>query len=148
MTQHPCIRQLSGLKGMTIRTSPNSAIQLLACLIQAAVIYLATDGSHEATVTLQRSLSSRTSAHSTSSTRTSNHNRVGLSSSYENRMYENSLDSATFVEGQATRRRSVNPGHSKPAEVISLMARQRNPPSDSTIDSIIRETSIWATDEV
>ena len=56
-------------------------------------------------------------------------------------MYENYLDSATSVEDQDTRRLSVSPGRSRTAEVTSLVARQRNPLPDSTMDSITREMS-------
>ena len=56
-------------------------------------------------------------------------------------MYENSLDSAISAEDQDTRHQSVSVGRSRMAEVTSLVARQRNPPLDSTMDSITRETN-------
>ena len=95
-----------------------------------------------------RSLSSQLPSNSHGSGAKSNPLRAGHSSINKTRMYENSLDSATSAEDQSTRHRSVSLGRSRMAEVTSLVARQCNPPSDSTTDSIIREMSIWATDEV
>ena len=141
MTQLPYTRRLNGLRGTTICSSPSSVLRLLAQLTQVVVIHLATGGSHGATATLARSLSSRASAPSTSSTRASNQPRVDPSSTNKTRMYENSLDSAISAEDQGIRCQSVSLGRSRMAEVTSLMVRQRNPPPDSTMDSITRETS-------
>ena len=141
MTQPPCTKQQSGLRGTITCTSPSSILQLLACLTQEAVIHLATDGSRGATATLAQSLSCRASTHSTSSARASNQPRVDPSSTYITRMYGNSLDSATSAGDQGTRHLSVSLGHSRMVEVTSLVARQCKPPPDSTMDSIIRETN-------
>ena len=147
MTQHPCTRQLSGLRGSTICTSPSRVLQLLAHPIQEAVNHLATDGSRGAAATLLQSLSSQVSTHSSRSARASNHYRVGLSSSHKTKMYENSLDSATSVDEQGTKRRSVGQSCSKLAEVISLEASLRNPLTGWDQDHIIRETNERATCE-
>ena len=56
-------------------------------------------------------------------------------------MYENSLDSATSAEDQGTRRLSVSLGHSRTAEVSSLMESSRNLITEWDQAHIIRETS-------
>ena len=147
MTQLPCTRQQSGLRGMAISTFPSSLLQLLACPIQAAVIHLATDGSRGATATLQQSLSSQASAHSSRSARASNHHRVGLSSSNKTRTYGNSLDNATSVVIQGTKRWNVGPGRSMLGEVTSLEERSRNLLTGWDQAHIIRETNESATRE-
>ena len=141
MTQLPCTKRLNGLRGTRIRTSPNSVQRLLAQLTQVVVIHLATGGSHGATTTLARSLSSRASAPSTSSARASNQPRVDPSSTNKTRMYENSLDSAISAEDQGRRRRSVSLGHSRTAEVTSLVESSRNLITGWDQAHIIRETN-------
>ena len=123
------------------RNFPSSILQLLARLTQEAVIHLATDGSRGATANLVRSLSSRASAPSTSSDRANNQPRVGPSSTYKTRMYENSPDSATFAEDQGTRHQSVSPGRSRTAEVTSLVESSRNLITGWDQAHIIRETN-------
>ena len=147
MTQLPCTRRLNGLRGTTIRTSLSSVLQLLARLTQEAVIHLATDGSRGATATLAQSLSSRASAHSTSSARASNQPRVDPSSTNKTRMYENTLDSATSVEDQGTRHRSVSLSCSRMAEVTTLVESSRNLITGWDQAHIIRETNERAAHE-
>ena len=147
MTQSQCTRQQSGLRGMTIRTSPSSALQLLAHPIQVVVIHLATDSSHGAAATLSRSLSSQASAHRSSSARASNHHRVGISSSNKTRTYRNFLDNATSVVIQGTKCQRLGPGHSKLAEVTSLKESSRNLLTGWDQAHIIRETNERATRE-
>ena len=132
---------------MTVHNSLSSALQLLARLIQAAVIHLATDGSRGATAILQRSLSTRASAHSTSSARASNQPRVDPSSTNKTRMYKNSLDSAISAEDRGIRRRSVSLGRSRMAEVTSLVESSRNLITGWDQAHIIRETNERATRE-
>ena len=132
---------------MRIRTSPSSILQLLARPIQAAVIHLATDGSREATATLQKSLGSQASTHSSRSARAGNHHRIGLSSKNKTSMYENSLVYATSVVVQGTKHRSEIPGHSKPAEVTSLEESSHNLLTGWDQAHIIRETNERATRE-
>ena len=141
MTQLPCTRRLNGLRGMTIRTSPSSVPRLLAQLTQVVVIHLATGGSRGATATLAQSLSSWASAHSTSSTRASNQPRVDPSSTNKTRTYGNSLDSATSTEDQGTKCRSVRLGHSRTAEVTSLVESSCNLITGWDQAHIIRETN-------
>ena len=131
-------------------------IPSLPSLVQAAnhqrhhnsLIHLADASSHGVADRRTRSLSSQLPSDSHGSSTKANHLRVSHSSTNKTRMYGNSLDSATSAEDQGTRRQSVSLGRSRMAEVTSLVARQHNPPLDSTMDSIIREMSIWATDEV
>ena len=147
MTQRLCTKQLNGLSGMTIRTSPSSVPRLLAQLTQVVVIHLADASSHGVVDRRTRSLSSQLPNASYGSSDKASHPRVGHSSTSKTRMYGNSLDSATYVEDQGIRRRSVSLGRSRTAEVTSLVARQRNPPTDSTMDRITREMSERATRE-
>ena len=141
MTQLPSTRWLNGLRGTTKRTSPGSILRLLAQLTQVVVIYLATGGSHGATATLARSLSSQASAPSTSSARASKQPRVDPSSTSKTRMYENSLDSAIYVEDQGIRHRSVRLGRSRTAEVTSLVESSCNLITGWDQAHIIRETN-------
>ena len=147
MTQHLCIKQLSGLRGTTIHTSPSSVLRLLAQLIQVVVIHLATGGSHGATATLVQSLSSRASALSSHSDTANNQPRVDHSSISKTRMSENSLDNAIFAEDQGIRRRSVRLGRSRMAEVTSLMESSYNQITGWDKAHIIRETNERATRE-
>ena len=122
-------------------------IPILPSLMQAAnrqhrqdsIIHLADANSHGVADCRTRSLSSQLPTNSHGSNAKANCLRVVCSSSNKTRMYGNTLDSATSVEEQATRCRSVSPGHCRPAEVTSLVARQHNPLMDSTTDNIIRE---------
>ena len=124
-------------------------IPILPSLVQAdnhqhrqdSLIHLADASSHGAADHRTRSLSSQLPNASHGSSDKASHPRVGHSSTSKTRTYGNSLDSATFAEDQDTRHLSVSPDRSRTAEVSSLVAMQCNPPSDSTMDSIIRETS-------
>ena len=147
MTQPRCTKQQNGLRGTTIRTSPSSALRLLAHPTLEAVIHLADASSHGAADHRTRSLSSQLPNASHGSSDKASRLRVGHSSTSKTRTYGNSLDNATFAEDQGIRRRSASLGRSRTAEVTSLVAMQRNPPSDRTTDSIIRETSERATRE-
>ena len=148
MTQPRCTKQQNGLRGTTTRTSPSSALRLLAHPTLEAVIHLADASSHGAADHRTRSLSSQLPNASHGSSDKASRHRVGHNSISKTRTSENSLDNAIFAEDQGIRHRSASLGRSRTAEVTSLVAMQRNPPSDSTTDSIIRETSVWATDEV
>ena len=124
-------------------------IPILPSLVQAdnhqrrqdSLIHLADASSHGVADRRTRSLSSQLPNDSHGSSDKASRPRVGHSSTSKTRTYGNSLDSAIFAEDQGIRRRSASLGRSRTAEVTSLMAMQRNPPSDSTMDSIIRETS-------
>ena len=130
-------------------------IPILPSLVQAdnhqrcqdSLIHLADTSSHGAADHRTRSLSSQLLRDSHGSSAKANCLRVIHSSTSKTRTYGNSLDSATFAEDQDTRHLSVSQGRSRTAEVTSLVAMQRNPPSDRTTDSIIRETSERATCE-
>ena len=128
-------------------------IPILPSLVQVAnrqhrqdsLIHLVGASSHGVANRRTRSLSSQLPTDSHGSNTKANHLRVVHSSSNKTRMYENSLASATSADVQATSLQSVGPSHSRPAEVTSLVARQRNLPPNSTMDSIIRETNERAT---
>ena len=147
MTQLPCIRQLNGLRGTMIRTSPSSILWLLAQLIQVVVIHLAADCSHGAAATLPRSLSSQASEHHSSSAKASNQHRVGLSNSHKTRLSEIFLVSATYLIAQGTKHQSVSLGRSKPSEVTSLEESSCNLLTGWDQAHIIRETNERATRE-
>ena len=124
-------------------------IPILPSLVQAdnhqrrqdSLIHLADASSHGAAGHSTRSLSGQLPNASHGSSDKASRPRVGHSSTSKTRTYGNSLDSAIFAEDQDTRHLSVSPDRSRMAEVTSLVAMQRNPPSDSTTDSITRETS-------
>ena len=130
-------------------------IPILPSLVQAvnhqrrqdSLIHLADASSHGAADHRTISLSSQLPNASHGSSDKASHPRVGHSSTSKTRTYGNSLDSVTFAEDQGIRRRSASLGRSRTAEVTSLVARQRNPPSDSTMDSITREMTEGAARE-
>ena len=108
MTQLPCTKQLSGLRGTAIRTSLSSILQLLAQPIQGVVIHLATGGSRGAAATLSQRLSSQASAHHSSSTRGGNQCRTGPRNNKKTSMSGNFLVSATSVATQGTKHQYVD----------------------------------------
>ena len=132
---------------MTICTSPSSILQLLAQPIQGVVIHLATGSSRRAAATLLQSLSNQASTHHSSSARASNQYRAGPSTRNKTRTSGNSLVSATSVVAQGIKRQSVGLSCNKPAEVTSLKASLRNPPTGWGQDHIIREMNKRATHE-
>ena len=130
-------------------------IPILPSLVQAdnhqrrqdSLIHLAEASSHGAADHRTRSLSSQLPNTSHGSRDKASRPRIDHSSISKTRMSGNSLDNATFAEDQGIRRQSVSPGRSRMAGVTSLVARQHNPPPDSTMDSIIRETNVRAARE-
>ena len=148
MTLPRCTKLQSGLRGTIIRTSPGLVLLLQAQRSQDRVIHLAVIGNHRAAVILARSLSSRqaTGNHG-SNAKASSSPKVVQTSNNKTRRSGNSLVSATSVDELGIRRRSVGRSREQAAEVISLVARSRNPPRRNNMDLIIRETSERATDE-
>ena len=147
MTQQPCTRLQNGQNGMIIPILPSLVQADNHQHRQDNLIHLADASSHGVADRRTRSLSSQLPNDSHGSSNKASHPRVGHSSTNKTRTYGNSLDSAIFVEDQDTRHLSVSPDRSRTAEVTSLVAMQRNPLSDSTTDSITRETSERATCE-
>ena len=147
MTPQPCTRLQNGQNGMIIPILPSLVHADNHQRCQDSLIHLADASSHGVADRRTRSLSSQLPNDSHGSSDQASHPRVGNSSTSKTRTYGNSLDNATFVEDQGKRYLSVSPGRSKTADVTSLVARQRNPPPDSTMDSITRETCERATRE-
>ena len=139
MIPQQCTKLQNGQKGMTIPILPNLVWLPHPQRCQDKLIHLADASSHGVVDRQIRSLSSRLPSIIHGSSAKVNHPKVVHSTSNQTRIYKRSLASATSADVQATRHRSVGLSHSKLAEVTSLMARQRNPPSDSTTDSITRE---------
>ena len=147
MTQQPCTRLQNGQNGMIIPILPSLVQADNHQRRQDSLIHLADASSHGAADHRTRSLSSQLPNASHGSSDKASRLRVDHSSTSKTRTYGNSLDSAISAEDQDTRHLSVSPGHSRMAEVTSLVAMQRNPPLDRTMDSIIRETSERAAHE-
>ena len=130
-------------------------IPILLSLVQADsrqrcqdnLFHLADASSHGAANRRTRSLSSQLPNDSHGSSDQASHPRVSHSSTSKTRMYGNSLDNAILAEDQGIRHRCASLGRSRTTEVTSLVARQRHPPMDSTIDSIIMEMNERATHE-
>ena len=137
MTPQPCTRLQNGQNSMIIPILPSLVQADNHQRSQDSLIHLADASSHGAANHRTRSLSSQLPNASHGSSDKASHPRVSHSSTSKTRTYGNSLDSATFAEDQGTRHLSVRLGRSRTAEVTSLVARQRNPPPDSTTDSII-----------
>ena len=147
MTPQPCTRLQNGQNGMIIPILLNLVQVDNHQRCQDSLIHLADASSHGVADRRTRSLSSQLPNDSHGSSDKASHLRVGYGSTNKTRMYENSLDSAISEEDQSIRRQSVRLGSSRMAEVTSLVARQRHPPLDSTMDSITRETNERATRE-
>ena len=109
---------------------------------QDSLIHLADTSSRGVADRRTRSLSSQLPSDGHGSSAKANHLRVGHSSSTnKTRMYGNSLASATSAEDQGTRHRSVRLGHSRMAEVTSLMESLLNLITVWDQAHIIRETN-------
>ena len=147
MTPQPCTKWQNGQKGMIIPILPSLMQAANRQHHQDSRIHLADASSHRVADRRTRSLSSQLPTDSHGSNAKANCLRVVHSSSNKTRMYKNSLASVASAEDQGTKRRSESPGCSRMAEVTSLVARQRNLPPDSTMDSITRETNGSATRE-
>ena len=141
MTQQPCTRLQNGQNGMIIPILPSLVQADNHQHRQDSLIHLADASSHGAADHRTRSLSSQLPNDSHGSSDKASRLRVGHSSTSKTRTYGNTLDNAIFSEDQDTRHLSASTDRSRTAEVTSLVAMQRNPPLDSTTDSITRETS-------
>ena len=120
MTPQPCTKLQNGQNGMIIPILPSLVQADNHQRHQDSLIHLADASSHGVADRRTRSLSSQLPNNNHGSSNKASHLRVDHSSISKTRMSENSLDNATFVEDQGIRRRSVNLGRSRTAEVTSL----------------------------
>ena len=141
MTPQPCTRLQNGQNGMIIPILPSLVQADNHQRRQDSLIHLADASSYGVADCRTRSLSSQLPNDSHGSSDKASCPRVGHSSTSKTRTSGDSLHNATFAEDQGIRRRSVNLGHSRMAEVTSLVESSRNQITGWNKAHIIRETN-------